>query len=68
MQILSLVILAIVLGGVHAFIGPKVEAVLPAATPKGRFAQAAISGGIILLSLFAANLILGVFRLRGAKA
>jgi hypothetical protein len=66
MGLLALGVLAIVLGFIHSWIEPRIVSAIPAAVPaQNMVVKPLITGGVILIALFAANLIVGAVGLRG---
>lgn len=52
MHIVALALLALVLGFVHSFIAPKLQAVIPSNLQQGMLLQSFFTGAIILVALF----------------
>ena len=68
MGILGIVLLAGLGGLIFTYISPLIQAKLPASLPQGKIAQGFIVGGIILLAIWGASLVLSVVGIRSAKA
>lgn len=64
MEIVSLVLLAAVLGFIYSKIQPKLAAAVPASVPQNAFTSALLTGGFILVAFFLANLVLGFVGMR----
>jgi len=60
MHIVAIVLLAGLGGLIFTYISPLIQAKLPASLPQGKIAQGFIVGFIILLSIWAASLVLSV--------
>jgi hypothetical protein len=60
MHILAVVLLAGLGGLIFTYISPLIQAKLPASLPQGKIAQGFVVGFIILLSIWAASLVLSV--------
>lgn len=67
MGIVAIVLLAGLGGIIFTYISPLIQAKIPASLPQGKIAQGFVVGFIILLSIWAASLVLGVVGMR-AKA
>lgn len=68
MHIVAIVLLAGIAGAIFSWISPIIQAKLPASLPQGKIAQAFVVGFIVLLSIWAASLIIGVIGMRTSKA
>lgn len=66
MHIIALAIMALVLGFIYTLIQPKLQAAIPASFPQGRIAQSLVIGAIILIAVFLASWIVGLFGMRRA--
>jgi uncharacterized membrane protein YagU involved in acid resistance len=66
MHIVALAMMALVLGFIYTMIQPKIQAVIPASFPQGKLAQSLVVGAIILVAVFLASWIVGLFGLRKA--
>jgi hypothetical protein len=60
MHIVAIVLLAGLAGGIFSWVSPLIQAKLPASLPQGKIAQAFVVGFIVLLSIWAASLVLSV--------
>lgn len=66
MGLLAIGVLAVVLGFIHSWIEPRIMSALPAAIPQQNMVvKPLITGGVILVALFLANVIVGATGLRG---
>jgi len=68
MHIVAIVLLAGIGGLIFSYISPLIQAKLPASLPQGKIAQAFVVGFIILLSIWAASLVIGAIGMRTSKA
>ena len=66
MHIFALAVMALVLGFIYTLIQPKLQAAIPASFPQGRIAQSLVIGAIILVAVFLASWIVGLFGMRRA--
>lgn len=64
MHIVAIVLLAGLGGLIFTYIQPLIQSKLPASLPQGKIAQGFIVGFIILLSIWAASMVLSVVGLR----
>lgn len=64
MHIIAIAIMALVLGFIYTLIQPKLQAAIPASFPQGRIAQSLVIGAIILVAVFIASWIVGLFGMR----
>jgi len=68
MHIVALAIMALVLGFIYTMIQPKLQAAIPASFPQGRIAQSLVVGAIILVAVFLASWIVGLFGMHRGRA
>lgn len=66
MHIIALAVMALVLGFIYTLIQPKLQAAIPASFPQGKIAQSLVIGAIILIAVFLASWIVGLFGMRRA--
>lgn len=66
MHIVALAVMALVLGFIYTLIQPKLQAAIPASFPQGKIAQSLVIGAIILIAVFLASWIVGLFGMRRA--
>lgn len=66
MHIVALAVMALVLGFIYTLIQPKLQAAIPASFPQGKIAQSLVIGAIILVAVFLASWIMGLFGMRRA--
>lgn len=66
MHIVALAVMALVLGFIYTLIQPKLQAAIPASFPQGKIAQSLVVGAIILIAVFLASWIVGLFGMRRA--
>jgi hypothetical protein len=64
MHIFALAVMALILGFIYTLIQPKLQAAIPASFPQGRIAQSLVVGAIILVAVFLASWIVGLFGVR----
>lgn len=64
MHIVALAVMALVLGFIYTLIQPKLQAAIPASFPQGKIAQSLVIGAIILIAVFLASWIVGLFGMR----
>jgi hypothetical protein len=66
MHIFALAVMALILGFIYTLIQPKLQAAIPASFPQGRIAQSLVVGAIILVAVFLASWIVGLFGMKRA--
>jgi uncharacterized protein YqhQ len=63
MHIVAIAVLALVAGYGYTLIVPKLQAAIPASFPQGKIAQSFLTGAFILIVVFLASWIVGMFGL-----